>query len=255
MDVTPISKLSPRDSRGNEINAVNGVFLGLGLILVVLRVYVRTKVSKAFGWDDTFIILALATAFVAMGMEAASIHYGIGEHSIYIEPAHAIQAAKWSRIGQMPWVLSTMLTKISISIFLYRIFALNKKSKRALYPINILNLIGNLASFTTILSQCSPPDKLWEPNIPGSCWNPKTQLDIGVFQGAVSAFCDFALAFLPVVLLWNVQIKKHVKIGICILMGLGFFTGICAIVRTVLLAHESPVDVSYTMVTLTVWAM
>lgn len=54
-----ISKLPPEENIGVVINAIIGVFLGVGLILVCLRIFVRTKINKAFGWDDTLIILAL----------------------------------------------------------------------------------------------------------------------------------------------------------------------------------------------------
>ena len=49
----------PKEDRGDSLNAVNGVFLGVGLILVCLRIFVRTRINKTFGWDDGFIILAL----------------------------------------------------------------------------------------------------------------------------------------------------------------------------------------------------
>ena len=121
-----------------------------------------------------------------MGIEAAATHNGLGQHLVYLEPKHAILVAKWNRIGQMPWVISNMFIKLSISVFLYRIFATKSSSKRALYPIIVLNIIGNLASFTTILSQCTPVDKLWNPSIPGKCWDANIQLDIGIFQGCKS---------------------------------------------------------------------
>ena len=63
----PKSSAIPSDqNRGNTINALNGVFLGLGLILVCLRVYVRTKINKTFGWDDFLIILALVSSLISI---------------------------------------------------------------------------------------------------------------------------------------------------------------------------------------------
>ena len=48
-------------NRGDIVIAIDVVFLGLALILVCLRVYVRTKINKSFGWDDFLIILALVS--------------------------------------------------------------------------------------------------------------------------------------------------------------------------------------------------
>lgn len=36
-----------------------------------------------------------------------------------------------------------------------------------------------------------------------------------------SAFCDLALALYPIVFLWSVKFRMRVKIGLCVLMGLG----------------------------------
>ena len=38
----------------------------------------------------------------------------------------------------------------------------------------------------------------------------------------VSVVCDWTLASLPILCMWNVQMRPNVKIGICILMALGF---------------------------------
>ncbi len=39
---------------------------------------------------------------------------------------------------------------------------------------------------------------------------------------AVSALCDWILATLPVVFVWNMQMTTRVKVGICVLMGMGY---------------------------------
>ena len=38
----------------------------------------------------------------------------------------------------------------------------------------------------------------------------------------VSVLCDWILATLPIVFLWNLQMKVRVKVGICALMGMGY---------------------------------
>ena len=151
----------------------------------------------------------------------------------------AIRAMKWNRVVEMPLMLSTMFTRLSIGLSLYRIFAVKEISKGIILPLMVLNVVINLAKITIVLLQCSPFPKLWNPDIAGRCWSGTFQLGVSIFQGgmseaprivsrcltsvsAVSAFIDFVLALLPIVFLWNVQMKKNMKIGICILMGLGF---------------------------------
>ena len=172
-----------------------------------------------------------------MSLGALSGHFGFGRHLIYLAPSNVVQAAKWDWIVQIPWVFLTTCTRLSISVFLYRLFATKESSRRVLYVIIALTVTSNVALIVTVLSQCSPLQKNWDRAIPGHCWNPTKTIDVSLFQGgestfkelrgelkmsAASALCDFSLAFLPIVFLWNVQIKGHIKIGICCLMGLGF---------------------------------
>ena len=39
---------------------------------------------------------------------------------------------------------------------------------------------------------------------------------------AVAVICDWVLATLPVVFLWNVQMGVKTKAGICVLMSMGY---------------------------------
>lgn len=47
------------DSRSNAILTVTSVFLGISLTSVLLRCFVRTRVVRAFGWDDIIMLLAM----------------------------------------------------------------------------------------------------------------------------------------------------------------------------------------------------
>ena len=39
---------------------------------------------------------------------------------------------------------------------------------------------------------------------------------------AASVLCDWTLATLPIVFMWNIQMRLRLKFGICALMGLGY---------------------------------
>ncbi|KAL2042255.1 hypothetical protein N7G274_004743 [Stereocaulon virgatum] len=75
-----------------------------------------------------------------------------------------------------------------------------------------------------------------DPHGPHTCWNPKIVEDFSLFVGAYSAFTDFALASFPLVVIYNLQMSGKRRIAISVVMSLGVFAGICAIVRTTKLA-------------------
>ena len=64
-------------------------------------------------------------------------------------------------------------------------------------------------------------------------------------QAVISVISDFAFAAFPILFLWRVQIDLKTKIGLWVLMCLGFITGACCLVRTVLNNQSVPLDGTY----------
>lgn len=50
------------DSRSNAILTVTAVFLAISLVSVGLRCFVRTRIVRAFGWDDRVMLVAMVSA-------------------------------------------------------------------------------------------------------------------------------------------------------------------------------------------------
>jgi hypothetical protein len=48
-------------SRSKAVLIVTSVFLAISLISVALRIFVRTRIVRAFGWDDTIMVVAMVS--------------------------------------------------------------------------------------------------------------------------------------------------------------------------------------------------
>lgn len=66
---------------------------------------------------------------------------------------------------------------------------------------------------------CHPITTLWGETTNGTC-NPKLDSDISFFFSAIEIVTDFALAILPAILLWDIQMKKTVKFSVIIILGM-----------------------------------
>lgn len=56
------------NSHSGEITIVTAVFGGISLATVLLRCFVRLRVIRAFGWDDSLMVVAMvSSAFLANG--------------------------------------------------------------------------------------------------------------------------------------------------------------------------------------------
>lgn len=126
------------------------------------------------------------TALVGIGMGDAAVHYGLGRHIGTLPEDQITPAIEWDYVQSLPSGLAAMFTKISIFIFLRRLFVTSHTTwpwRWALHIVNGINIAANLASACTVLAQCTPAAKLWDPTVPGTCWAPQTQQAVGIFQG------------------------------------------------------------------------
>ena len=151
---------------------------------------------------------------------------------------------------------SICVGKISVSYLLFRIMGPARSRTRAafLWVLMLLLIAINVATVGIIFGQCTPTRKLWQPKIDGHCLSPTIQPDYSYFQGSFSALSDLALAVFPTVIIWNLQMKLAVKIGIGSAMGLGVFAAAAATVKTYeLRLLNAKADFTYETVGLVIW--
>ncbi len=135
-----------------------------------------------------------------------------------------------------------MWTKVSICLFLMRL----PNSKALLLPLQcaVAFLLFSNTILTVIwIMQCQPIHAAWDDR--GTCMSREAKQGIILAQAIISVLSDFAFAAFPILFLWRVQIDLKTKIGLWILMGLGFITGACCLVRTVLNNQSVPLDGTY----------
>lgn len=99
------------------------------------------------------------------------VHYGFGRHVDYIVPTIP-NITEWTIIGIIISYVSIFLVKISVSIFILRVI----KGTHRLIRIFLYYLMGFLtlstvAAIVAASVQCIPLKKLWEPNVPGTCFS------------------------------------------------------------------------------------
>ena len=135
-----------------------------------------------------------------------------------------------------------MWTKVSICLFLMRL----PNSKAILLPLKCavaFLLFSNTVLTVIWIMQCQPIHAAWDNR--GTCMSRGAKEGIILAQAVISVVSDFAFAAFPILFLWRVQIDLKTKIGLWILMCLGFITGACCLVRTVLNNQSVPLDGTY----------
>ncbi|KAL4783830.1 hypothetical protein BJX76DRAFT_243187 [Aspergillus varians] len=240
--------------RGWLVLAVSWPLFSVCAILILLRVWVRTRIIKSWGLDDPFIVLAMLCATINTALATTSAHYGTGRHANDLTDYQRIQSIKFNWLSQGFHVMASNWGKVSVGLFLLRIIKKVKHHEPAMYATIVILTIINSVCVYTIYGQCTPAARLWDPNVDGSCWDPNIQKDYAFFQGSISAFSDLAFAVYPLFTIWGLQMALRVKIGLGFVLSLGVVAMIAAIVKTVNLASLSArADYPWDTVDLTIW--
>ncbi|KAL8663466.1 MAG: hypothetical protein Q9168_008094 [Polycauliona sp. 1 TL-2023] len=232
-------------SQGWALLSVCWSLVTVALASTILRVWVRTRLTRNLGWDDGHIVIAMITTTFGGGLITASvIAGGLGRHGYYLEER---QLRHFTIFGWADWVqtfVTLMFTKTSICLFLLRIVD-NKRTRMAIYF-----LIGCLVTLTIVTASfffvvCRPLSAYWTPGKEGHCLSNKTIENVIIAQGALTIVSDLICATFPIFFLRGLRVKLRTKVALCLLMGMGVITAVCCIVRTTLTGAVHAHDVTW----------
>ena len=118
------------------------------------------------------------------------VRNGLGRHIFYLSQSqHTLEqlseGTKLQYMNQIIIIVGVMFIKVSIALFLLRIFGLGQKMwwRWSLYLVMWITVLTSLSSAIIVLTQCRPLRKLWNPVVHGSCWNPETVVAVGEYNG------------------------------------------------------------------------
>ncbi|KAI1371082.1 hypothetical protein F4677DRAFT_436728 [Hypoxylon crocopeplum] len=207
---------------------------GIALLFLALRLWARI-IIRGIGRDDVFmvatwVLFAILTAFV--GVIGA---YGGDRHVYYLEPEQAILVTKLNWIAQSVGITALGTGKVAVCFLMLRLFgAISIWRKNGIWVLMVLTSILTILTVIFTYVQCKDPAALWDPAVRSTtyCWEPTIQSYLSIFTQSVNCAVDFALAFLPVTFIWNLQLPPRQRIGLMLLLSGGLFSGICAAIKT-----------------------
>ncbi|KAH0493329.1 hypothetical protein TgHK011_000003 [Trichoderma gracile] len=231
----------------------------LSLLFVLLRLYTRLRVIRAYGLDDYFYNAAFMTLLVYDIMMTISSMYGFGRN---IDDVLAIKgpvvgmetvtrAILYSAIGQTILVFGTILCKTSLALFLVRIVP-DRRNHIIIWVPNGFLATGIVASLFVFWFSCHPTAYLWDRRISGG----KCTIDpgpISMYAGAWSVMVDFWYAAFPWYILWNIQMPKREKRVIATSLSLGIIAGACGIERALQLKYLGSPNYIKDVVGIIIW--
>ncbi|KAK2841530.1 hypothetical protein FQN49_006170 [Arthroderma sp. PD_2] len=153
----------PTDDKGPMVIGAAWLSFVVAALVLMLRVWLRTCLTKLFGWDDAFMIVALAFGLVHSSLINASVDNGLGTHQAELVKSQITQLTKYFWISGPIHDLAVNWGKVSAMLLLVRI--IDKAKTQALYfyaGIVLLTLVNTVDVFI-ILGQCKPMEAAWNP--------------------------------------------------------------------------------------------
>ena len=117
-----------------------------------------------------------------------SFLYGTGNHEYLLSYENLVLANLYSWIAQLFAIAAAAIARLSVIAFILELQgASHPKLKWILYIVGGLQLVINAVEIVLIMLQCTPVNKLWDPQVPGDCQFIKVCSQVGFLQGSPSS--------------------------------------------------------------------
>ncbi|PWY66526.1 hypothetical protein BO94DRAFT_613772 [Aspergillus sclerotioniger CBS 115572] len=245
-------------NRNVAVKALPPSFFALSLITVLLRCYVRMRVTRAFGWDDGMMIIALIFYGMFCGCMVTGGVYGTGMHFDQLTTSHRVKAMMFWWLCEIGYCVSSIFCKCSICIFLARI-TVKRPHLVFLYIIMTLTVLMGLVLMFGLLFQCRPVTYFWtrvafDPTIQGTCVITEVVEALTYAYSAVAAVCDLAVGIVPFFIIWGLNMPFRRKVAAVAICSISCIACSAVIIRFPFVRTFADMDFLYKTYEIAVWS-
>ncbi|KAF2451468.1 hypothetical protein P171DRAFT_425969 [Karstenula rhodostoma CBS 690.94] len=241
-------------NRGPQLVAVGSTFASLAFASVLLRIYVRIRLVRAFGWDDAFMIAAFLFQLMFTVSAIMGVQYGTGRHMSMLDPADIEKALMYWYLCYPAYCLAMVSAKISVGLFLLRV-TVQPLYRRIIYGVMGSTVVTGLVFFFVSVLQCKPVSFFWQKFTgSGTCVNIDIIIGVAFSYSGVAAVCDFTFGLLPIFLVWNLNMAKNQKLMLIPILSMACVASVAVTVRMgYLMKFKSP-DFLWDTLDVAVWS-
>ncbi|ETS73695.1 hypothetical protein PFICI_14641 [Pestalotiopsis fici W106-1] len=224
--------MSDEEDRSRGVLGVAITFLALTWIVVPLRIYVRTVVTKAFGTDDVLLLITQALFTTYLSAQLGGWYWGTGRHRDNLTPEANTNALRFWFICEIFYVLTATFIKLAVGLFLIRLSVI----KMHIWFLRILmvgSVVFGFAYLMVVLFQCRPISTFWleAPGTPGKCLDNNPVAITTYIASVVNCLADWAFGILPMFIVWSLNMNKRSRIIAMGILGFASIASTATIVR------------------------
>ncbi|KAF2402732.1 hypothetical protein EJ06DRAFT_472675 [Trichodelitschia bisporula] len=219
-------------TRGDALTITHGVFMGIVISVVGVRLYTRLAINRRLGWDDIWIIPAtIFTVALAALVILSHTKYNWNKHIYDVPPSQIPQLGKTAMAAKTLFTLAAVFTRQSLLSFYYRLIGETslKHFRNVLHAATVFNVVTGIVFVALCLFPCRPISAYWDFPAHGHCLDDgKTTLGAGI----VNCICDLLTTTLPIPIIMQLRMPLKHRLGVAFLLSLGFIVTIAGIVRS-----------------------
>ncbi|KAF1955743.1 hypothetical protein CC80DRAFT_414873 [Byssothecium circinans] len=243
------------DNRGPELTAVCSTFVAMAFVSTVLRVHVRLRMVRNFGWDDGWMVLAMLTYIMFTACAISGVHWGTGRHMYELDAEHKMKAMRFWWLCYVSYCTTMIAAKMSIGIFLLRV-TVTKLHRYIIYTAMTLTLVSGLVFFFVTLLQCTPVSYFWGRFVGerGSCIDVNVIIGLTFLYSAISALSDGTFGILPIFLVWNLNMSRNSKLMLIPILSMACVASVAVIVRMPFVMDFRSPDFLWATLDIAIWS-
>ena len=192
---------------------------------------------------------------IAGGFFTKMITSGMGRHVSCLPPQSVISMLEFSAISEAINVIGIGVVKISVCLTLLRVVERGRRRiSQFLWILLVFVAVTHFALAMLFFLHCRPLAALWNPQVHGTCLSTHTTVLAGYIGFAIDVVTDLICAGIPILVIHRLQMNHQTKIALCILMGLGVFTAVCAVIKAITLRGVFADDYTWGFTKPATWA-
>ena len=179
----------------------------------------------------------------------------MGRHVSCLPSQSVNSVLEFTTIFEAVNVIGIGVVKISVCLTLLRVVERGRRRiSQFLWILLVFVAVTHLALAMLFFLHCRPLAALWNPQVHGSCLSTNTTVLAGYIGFAIDVVTDLICAGIPTLVIHRLQMKNQTKLALCILMGLGVFTAVCAVTRAITLRGVFTDDYTWGFTKPATWA-
>ena len=204
----------------DAVVAVSATTLILAIVLLSLRLYSTLRITRSTSYDDGACIVALVFAVSYVGLIVSTKDNARHAWDLPLS-AYTAGFAKIVFSEQIIAALGFLFSKLSILLLLLRLFSPTKRFRYMVYFGIIWTTLISLTSIIVASALCTPrKHELFSSlSVAERCTHEETW---AVVQGVLNVCLDFYILYLPIPMVWKLQLGLQRKIGVMAIFMTGF---------------------------------